>query len=59
MMKSRESKMLDEVRRWRKKAYEADRAKSPSKRAKDAEELARKLDLPVIQARDAGVGRRS
>jgi hypothetical protein len=58
MTKSRESKMLDEVRRWRKKAYDADRAKPASKRAKDAEELARKFDLPMIQARDAGAGRR-
>jgi hypothetical protein len=58
MMKSRESKMLGEVRRWRKKAYEADRAKPASKRLKDTEEVARKLSLPVIQTRDTGVARR-
>jgi hypothetical protein len=50
MTKPRESKMLDEVRRWRKKAYEADKAKRLSKRAKEAEKLAKKLDLPVAQA---------
>ena len=54
MMKSRESKMLGRVRRWRKKAYEADRAKAFCKRAKEAEELARRLDLRIIQTHKAG-----
>ena len=49
MIKSRESKMLDKVRLWRKKAYAADKAKPPAKRRKEAEELARKLDLPLAQ----------
>jgi len=53
MKKSRESKMLDQVRRWRKKAYDADQAKTPARRSEDAEELARRLDLPVAQAHKA------
>ena len=53
-MKSRESKMLGCVRRWRKKAYEADKVKSLSKRTKEDEELARKLKLPLIQMHKAG-----
>jgi hypothetical protein len=50
-MKPRESKMLDKVRRWRKRAYEADKAKPLPKRTGEAEDLARKLDLLVAQAR--------
>jgi len=57
-MKSRESKMLEKVRRWRKKAYEADKAKPLPKRAKEAEELARRLDLPVAQTHKADADRR-
>ena len=30
MIKARESKMLDKVRRWRKKAYDVDKAKPPA-----------------------------
>jgi hypothetical protein len=58
MMKPRESKMLGHVRRWRKKAYEADRAKPSSKRAKEDQELARKLNLPLIQMHKAGSAQR-
>jgi hypothetical protein len=54
MMKSRESKMLGRVRCWRRKAYEADRAKPFCKRAKEAEEIARRFDLPIIQTHKAG-----
>jgi hypothetical protein len=52
-MKSRESKMLDKVRRWRKKAYDADKAKSPAQRTEEAEELARRLDLPLAPTHKA------
>jgi hypothetical protein len=54
MMKSRESKMLDKVRRWRKKAYEADKTIPLPKRAKEGEAVARKLNLPLIQKHKAG-----
>jgi len=46
-MKSRESKMLNRVRRWRKEAYQADKMKTLSEQIKEGEELARKLGLPV------------
>lgn len=55
MMKSRESKMLSSVRHWRKKAYEADRAKPSPKRTKEDEKIARKLNLPLIQTHRAGL----
>jgi hypothetical protein len=58
MTKPRESKMLDKVRRWRKKAYEADKAKPLPKRTKEAEELARKLELPLEQTHEASPERR-
>jgi hypothetical protein len=58
MMKSRESKMLNQVRRWRKKAYDADKEKPPAKRAEEAEELARKLSLPLAQTHKADADRR-
>ncbi len=57
MMKSRESKMLDKVRRWRKKAYDADKAKPLSKRAKEAEQLACRLDLPLLQTQKSDTNR--
>jgi len=56
-MKSRESKMLAKVRRWRKKAYEADKAASTSKKAKADEQTARKLDLPMLETPTAGSAR--
>jgi hypothetical protein len=58
MIKARESKMLDKVRRWRKKAYDVDKAKPPAKRTEEAEELARKLDLPCAQTRNADTDQR-
>jgi hypothetical protein len=58
MKKSRESKMLEKVRRWRKKAYDADRAKPPAKRMKDAEERAQRLNLPLAQPHETDVDRR-
>jgi hypothetical protein len=58
MIKSRESKMLDEIRQWRRKAYDADKAKPPAKRTEEAEELARKLDLPVAQTHRADADER-
>ena len=54
VMKSRESKMLGKVHRWRKKAYEADKAASSSKQAKADEQIARKLDLPTLQTPKTG-----
>jgi hypothetical protein len=58
MIKSRESKMLDKVRRWRKKAYDADKAKPSAKRIEETEGLARRLDLPLAQIHEAEVDRR-
>jgi hypothetical protein len=58
MTKSRESKMLDKVGRWRKKAYDADKAKPPAKRAEEAEKLARRLNLPLAQSHKADDARR-
>jgi phage portal protein BeeE len=49
MNKPRESKMLDNVRRWRKKAYEADKAKSLSKRIKEEKDIALKFNLPHVK----------
>jgi hypothetical protein len=54
MKKSRESKMLNNVRRWCKKAYDADKAKHSSKRTKENEEIARKLNLPLIATLKTG-----
>ena len=34
-----ESKMLEEVRRWRKEAFEADRERTPEERAQRQDEL--------------------
>ena len=53
MNKPRESKMLDNVRRWRKKAYKADKAKSLSKRTKEEKEIAGKFNLPLVKNHDA------
>jgi len=47
--------MLDKVRRWRQKAYEADRAKPSAARIQEAEELARRLNLPLAESRSADV----
>jgi hypothetical protein len=58
MIESRESKMLDKVRRWRKKAYDADKAKPPARRTEEARELARRLDLPVAQTHKAPADQR-
>ncbi len=54
MKKPRESKMLNKVRRWRKKAYEADIAKPLPKRAKDNDEIASRLNLPLAQIHKSG-----
>ena len=56
-MKSRESKMLGQVRRWRKKAYQADKTKPLSERVKEDEKLACQFDLPIIGAPKAGTAR--
>lgn len=53
MMESRESKMLSRVRRWRKKAYLADKTKPLSKQAKEDEKLAREFGLPLVQTHKA------
>jgi len=52
-MRVHESTMLDKVRRWRKKAYDADKAKPPAQRTEETEELARRLDLPLAQMHKA------
>jgi hypothetical protein len=54
MTKSRESKMLDKVRRWRKKSYEADKTKPSPKRIKEDEEISRKFNLPLIVPHETG-----
>ena len=59
MNKSRESKMLGNVRRWRKKAYEADKAKSISRRLKEEKEIAQKLNLPLAKNRNADLTHKS
>jgi len=53
-MKSRESEMLGRVRRWRKKAYHADKTKPLSERAKEDGKLAREFRLPLVQTHKAG-----
>jgi len=57
MTKSHESKMLSRVRRWRKKAYQADKSKPLSKRAKEDEKVAREFGLPLVQTHKAGPDR--
>jgi hypothetical protein len=47
MKKIDESKMLGKVRRWRKKAYDADKVKALTKRTQDAKKLARRRYLPL------------
>jgi len=54
MTKSHESKMLAKVRRWRERAYEADKAKPLPERAEETDERARKLGLPVAGPHRAG-----
>ena len=56
MIKSRESKMLSRVRRWRKKAYQADKTKPLSERSKEDEKLAREFDLPLVQIHKSSPG---
>ncbi len=53
MIKSRESKMLSRVRRWRKKAYQANKTKPLSERTKEDEKLAREFGLPLVQTHKA------
>ena len=57
MTKSYESKMISRVRRWRKKAYLADKTKPLSKQAREDERLAREFDLPLIQTHKANPDR--
>ena len=57
-MKSRESEMLGRVRRWRKKAYHADKTKPLSERAKEDGKLAREFRLPLVQTHKAGPNHR-
>lgn len=44
-MKVHESKMLTEVRRWRREAYEADRTRTPQQRAEHLKELMKQFGL--------------
>jgi len=52
-----ESKMLQEVRRWRAEAYESLRREPPATRLQRAREWARRLNLPLLnEDDDAGAG---
>jgi hypothetical protein len=57
MTKSYESKMLNRVRRWRKKAYQEDKTKPISERAREDKKLAQEFDLPLVQTHKAGSDR--
>jgi len=46
------------VRRWREKAYQADKVKPLPERAKEDEKLAREFDLPIIATHKAGPAHR-
>ena len=48
----RESKMLQEVRRWRAEAYEAARRQPAAARLQHAREWARRLNLPILENED-------
>lgn len=48
----RESKMLQEVRRWRAEAYESLRREPPAARLQRAREWARRLNLPILNEDD-------
>jgi len=52
--KSTESKMLEQVRRWRREAYEADRAMPDADRRAKLHALAKRygLDIAPSQSRD-------
>jgi hypothetical protein len=52
-----ESEMLGEVRRWRKKAYQADQKKTVSERLKDDKKLAKKFDLSENTTIKASINR--
>lgn len=54
MKKIRESKMLEDVRRWRKKAYKAQKGKSVSEKTKNDKEIADQINLPLIRTRKVG-----
>jgi hypothetical protein len=54
MTKSYESKMLNRVRRWRKKAYQDDKTKTISERAREDKKLAQEFGLPLVQTHKAG-----
>lgn len=51
--RTRESKMLEEVRRWRAEAYESARRESPETRLARAQEWARRLNLPMLDEHEA------
>ena len=44
-----ESRVLEEVRRWRRQVYEADRGSSEVERLRRVHELAQRLGLTTIQ----------
>ena len=48
----RESKMLQEVRRWRAEAYDAARREPAATRLQHAREWARRLNLPILDNED-------
>lgn len=48
----RESKMLQEVRRWRAEAYESMRREPPATRLQHARDWARRLNLPILNEDD-------
>jgi len=50
----RESKMLEEVRRWRAEVYESVRRESAVTRLQRAQEFARRYNLPLLGEDDDG-----
>ena len=48
----RESKMLEEVRRWRAEAYESMRREPAATRLQHVREWARRLNLPILSEDD-------
>lgn len=54
-----ESKMLAEVRRWRKEAYDADQVRSPQERAEQLDDLVRRFGLSKVEDKPERPSRRS
>lgn len=52
----RESKMLEQVRRWRAEAYESLRREPQAARIERAREWARRLNLPMLNGEEGDAG---